>query len=566
MDVFFRRVDALGDRPFLHAWRDQRWQPWSWREVAQRVTALGASLRRLGLQPGDRAILVAENRVEWHASALAILSVRAINVPLSTAASADEWAEIIANAEPSLCIASSACAAKLAAVLERLGRPLPTVVIGETPTASAHAWTELAAGEAPRPDCGNALDDVCCLIYTSGTGGKPKGVEQTHRAILWNAIGAAQNLAAYGLDHIRFLSFLPLSHAYEHTGGFLTPIAMGAEVYVSRGVEHLAAELISARPTVLVVVPRFCEVMQQRIATALERQPAWRQWLFATTARFGRRAFLGERVGLVGRLWLRGPGRKVQAQLRARFGGALTCMLAAGAPLRPETCIFFNALGLPVHQAFGQTEAAPGITMQRRGALRPGGVGVAMAGMTVRLAEDGEILARGPNVMRGYWREPELTARTLAGGWLHTGDIGRIEADGSLAIVDRKKDFLKTAGGDMIAPQPIELALAAQPGVGQMLVCGDGWPHLAALFVPDQPTRDRLQAGTVTLDDVTRGCQRAVDAVNRAAPAKQRIRRFAIIAEPFTIENGLLTNTMKIRRRAVLEKHAALVRTLEAPR
>jgi long-chain acyl-CoA synthetase len=563
--LFFQRARELGPRPFLHRWEGDGWAAWSWTETAARVTGVARGLMAHGVQPGDRVLLVAENRVEWQVSALGIMAARAITVPLSATATADDWRLIIASAEPRACIVSARLAKKFREVAAAAGWGGPRVEMADTASAGAGTWSELAATPGAEPTEFGTLDDLCCLIYTSGTGGTPKGVEQTHRNVLWNCVGAARNLAPYGLAGNRFLSFLPLSHTYEHTAGFISPMALGGEIFVSRGPEHFARELRLAAPTVLIVVPRFCEVMQQRIETGLARKSALARKLFAVTDRLGRHVARGGRPTVGARLWSATVGRVVRRQLAAHFGGALKAMLSAGAPLRADTAEFFNGMGLALHEAYGQTEAAPGITMQRRGAIRPGTVGPAMHGVTVRIADDGEVLVQGPNVMRGYWREPAATAAALAGGWLHTGDIGRIEADGALVIVDRKKDFLKTAGADMIAPQPIELALTGEPEIAQAMLCGEGWAHLGALVVPDVASREALAAGKTTAAAVEKRVQAAVDRVNARLSAKLRVRRIALLTEPFTVENGMLTGTLKVRRRVVLERHKIVISALRDP-
>lgn len=564
-ELFFRRARVLGTKPFLHRWEGEGWVAWSWTETAKRVTGVANGLAALGVKPGDRVLLVSENRVEWQVSALGIMAARAITVPLSATATADDWRLIMASAEPSACIVSARLAKKFRDVASAANWPGARIEIDEKPAAGAKAWSELAATPGAEPTEFAGLDALCCLIYTSGTGGTPKGVEQTHRNVLWNCVGAIHNLKPYGLTGNRFLSFLPLSHTYEHTAGFISPVALGAEIFVSRGPEHFAKELRLSAPTVLIVVPRFCEVMHQRIEAGLARKGALARKLFATTDEIGRRGARGEAPTLGERLWSATLGRVVKKQLAAHFGGALKVMLSAGAPLRAETSEFFNGVGLPLHEAYGQTESAPGITMQQAGKIRPGNVGLPMHGVSVRLADDGEVLVQGANVMRGYWREPAATAAALADGWLHTGDIGRFESDGSLVIVDRKKDFLKTAGADMIAPQPIELALTGQPEIAQAMLCGDGWVHLAALIVPDVPTREALAAGKTTAAEVEKRVQVAVDRVNTKLSAKLRVRRFAVLTEAFTIENGLMTGTLKVRRRAVLTRHADVIATLREP-
>jgi long-chain acyl-CoA synthetase len=560
--LFFERVSDFPDDPFLHRWENDRWMAWTWGDTGRRVRSLANALRRFGLVPGDRVLIVSENRVEWHVSALAIMSIGAITVPLPPTATAEEWAHIVRNADPAACILSPGLRQKFAAIAEFAAWQGHRIEMTSTPSAGAASWDELAAGDGPPPPRELRIDRVCCVIYTSGTRGIPKGVEQTHRNLLSNAVGAALNLQPYGIENERFLSTLPLSHSYEHTAGFVTPIAIGARIFVSRGPEHFAHELRTARPTVLIVVPRLCELLQQRITAEVARQPRVRQRLFALTERIGRRQASGARLRMHEIVWHATLGALVRRQLRAHVGDTLKCMLSAGAPLRSDTFLFFNGLGLPLHQAYGQTEAGPGLTMQPKSLLRPGTVGLPMHGMNIRLAEDGEVLAQGPNVMRGYWRDPEGTTEALSGGWLHTGDIGRLEPDGSLVIVDRKKDILKTAGGEMVAPQPIELALTSLPDVCQAMVVGDGWAHLGALLVPNAALLEASARGNVTAAEIRARLQAAVDIVNASLPPTRRIRKFAVAMEPFTLQNGLLTGSLKTRRKRVLEAHQATIATL----
>ncbi len=328
-------------------------------------------------------------------------------------------------------------------------------------------------------------EDTACLIYTSGTGGVPKGVMLSHRNIIGNCRGAYRLLEQLGLGDEVFLSFLPLSHSYEHTAGLMFPISIGAEIYFAEGADTLAANLLEARPTIMTAVPRLYETMHQRIRLGIQREHGLKRRLFEKAVATGRKRLAGERLGLGERLLDPVLDRLVRHKVRARFGGRLKAMISGGAPLNPEIGGFFLALGVRLLQGYGQTEAAPVIACNPPDRIRIDTVGPALDGVEIRIAEDGEILVRGDNVMKGYWNDPEATARTLVEGWLHTGDIGALDPDGFLRITDRKRDFIKNSGGDMISPARVESALTLAPEIAQAMVTGDRRPYLVAVIVPD---------------------------------------------------------------------------------
>ena len=315
-------------------------------------------------------------------------------------------------------------------------------------------------------------DDTACLIYTSGTGGVPKGVMLSHRNIIGNCRGAYRLLEQLGLGDEVFLSFLPLSHSYEHTAGLMFPISIGAEIYFAEGADTLAANLLEARPTIMTAVPRLYETMHQRIRLGIQREHGLKRRLFEQAVAIGRKRLAGERLALGERLLDPVLDRLVRDKVRARFGGRLKAMISGGAPLNPEIGGFFLALGVTLLQGYGQTEAAPVIACNPPDRIRIDTVGPALDGVEIRIAEDGEILVRGDNVMKGYWNDPEATARTLDEGWLHTGDIGALDPDGYLRITDRKRDFIKNSGGDMISPARVESALTLAPEIAQAMVIG----------------------------------------------------------------------------------------------
>jgi long-chain acyl-CoA synthetase len=442
-----------------------------------------------------------------------------------------------------------------------LANGLDLLVCCEDPPAAAglagHAWTEALATQAdPAALAAEAeqasTEAIACLIYTSGTGGLPKGVMLPHRALLANRDGVAPLAERLQLSGKCYLSFLPLSHSYEHTvGGFLLP-SLGLEVVYSRGADRLSAELAEIQPAVITAVPRLFEVLRGRILAGLEKETPFKRKLFDRAVALGLRRMDGPPLGIFERIQDAVLDKLVRDKTRARFGGKLQAMVSGGARLDPDLSGFFMALGLPVLQGYGQTEAGPVVSVNLPWDNHRTTVGPPLKGVSLRIAEDGEVLVQGALVMTGYWGNPDATAAALKpieaapGDWLHTGDVGVLEA-GRLRITDRKRDFIKTLGGDMVSPAKIESLLMSEPEIHQALVAGEGKPALVALIVPAEGMAEKIAD--------------AVRRVNGKLPTIERVRHFAA-TEPFTIENGLLTPTMKVKRRMAIEERKGEIETL----
>jgi long-chain acyl-CoA synthetase len=403
--------------------------------------------------------------------------------------------------------------------------------------------------------------DTACIIYTSGTGGAPRGVILHHGAILCNVDGAAHILTEdFGWGEERFLSFLPLSHAYEHTGGQFLPIGMGAEIFYSEGLEKLASNIEEVRPTIMVVVPRLFEVLRTRVMKQVAKQGRLANYLMDRALTIGERKSRGQKrlVDLPMKAVLE---RTLKPKIRRRFGGRIKALVSGGAPLNPEVGLFFEALGLTMLQGYGQTEAAPVISCNRpKAGLKMDTVGPPMKDVEVRIAEDGEILVRGELVMQGYWQNPAETARALVDGWLHTGDIGHLDEQGRIVITDRKKDMIVNDKGDNMAPQKIEGMLTLQPEIAQAMVSGDKRPYLVGLIVPDaewavewaRANGEKFDMAELQALPAFRSAVRAaVDRVNQELSVIEKVRRFEFADEPFTIENQMMTPSMKIRRHVI---------------
>jgi len=570
--LFFARAKAMGDAPFLWRKTAGQWQSLSWTEVALEVASLASALQAQGLKPGDPVMLVSENRPEFCIADLAIMAAGCVTVPTYTTNTTRDHQHILTDSGARAVIVSTA---KLAQTLmPAVLRSQANIVIGMEPLrgmqgqVTCHLWSDLIAHyptdiEACAASQAAKREDLACIIYTSGTGGAPRGVMQHHGAILCNIEGADSLLEEdFGRGEEVFLSFLPLSHAYEHSGGQFLPIMAAGQIYYAEGLEKLASNIEEARPTIMVVVPRLFEVLRTRIIKSIEKQGKFPTYLLGQALRIAAKEQQG-RTSLLDLPMKALLARTLKPKVAARFGGRMKALVSGGAPLNPDVGLFFDAMGLTLLQGYGQTEAGPVISCNRpRAGIAMDTVGPPLDGVEVRIAEDGEILVRGELVMHGYWRNPAETEKALQDGWLHTGDIGEIDARGRIRITDRKKDLIVNDKGDNVSPQKVEGMLTLQPEIGQAMVHGDRRPHLVGLLVPDAEwTREWAQArgrkveGIEADGDYLAALRAAVDRVNDDLSVIERVRRFILADEPFTIDNSEMTPSMKIRRHVIRARY-----------
>ena len=570
--MFFEQASRLGDKEFLWEKKGGTYTPMSWRQAADRCVGIAHGLLAQGIEPGDRVVLVSENRSDWLITDMAIMSIGAITVPAYTTNTADDHRHILNDSGARAVIVSTPRLAKavLPAVADCADTSL-VVCIDDDLDSGMSLSTLMKSGEG-RPDDIAALaatwgrERTACIIYTSGTGGVPKGVMLHHGAILHNCTGAEDALREIGLGSEVFLSFLPLSHSYEHMAGQFFPIAIGAQIYYAEGIEALGTNMIEARPTIMTAVPRLYESLHQRITRGVKKQGGIKEALFNKAHEIGAKRYHNPAsLNAIERLMDRVLDKLVRDKVRARFGGRLKALVSGGAPLNPDIGVFFTALGLRILQGYGQTESAPLISVNRAANTKMHTVGPIVRNTEVRIAEDGEILCRGELVMQGYWRDEEATRTTIVDGWLHTGDIGGFDEDGQLRITDRKKDIIVNSGGDNIAPQRVESALCMEPEIGQVMVYGDKHPHLVALIVPDDTwlTDWKRDTGEHETDAALRAAIGAViNRVNSSLSTVEKIRYFLLADEPFSIDNSEMTPTMKIRRHVLKERYGGRLEAL----
>ena len=553
--MMFALARAWPKKPMLRAFRDGAWHGITWGEFGRMAASCARHLRAAGVAPGDRVLIVAENRPEYPIAETALLAIRAVPVPAYTTNTVEDHAHILRDSGARAAIVSSAALAGRVREAGHLAGGLDLLVVMDAPEdcPGAHPWAGLIADTAPPDDIAQEAATIpatalACLLYTSGTGGAPKGVMLPHRSIMSNCRGAFELLRPLKLKDEVYLSYLPTAHSYEHTVGLFCLPSFGTEIVYARGVEHLAADLLTIRPTILTAVPRVLEVIRSRILTQLAREPEWKQALFQRALSIGLKRVAAEPLSVAERVLDPLLDRLVRAKVRARFGGRLKAAMSGGARLEPEVGRFFLALGLRIMQGYGQTEAGPVISANPPEAIRVETVGQVLQGVDLRLADDGEILVRGDLVMHGYWGLPDATAAAIQDGWLHTGDIGELDADGYLRITDRKKDMIVLSGGENVSPAKIEGMLMAEPEISQAVVAGDGRSSLTALVVLADGYDDIAAALTVSR-------------VNLRLSVTERIRKHAVVA-PFTVENGLLTPTHKIRRMLVMRANTDILAKL----
>ncbi len=534
-------------RPMLRHWHDGAWRSVTWGEFARRAASVARGLRAAGVSAGDRVLIVSESRPEVPILETALMAIRAVPVPGYVTNMPADHAHLLLDSGARVAVASTTALADRVLAGAALTGGLDRLLCMQPGRGTLFATLE--ADRAAPGDIAAEADEIApgalaCLIYTSGTSGLPRGVMLPHRAILSNCAGAFELVRPLRLRDETYLSFLPLSHSFEHTvGQFFLP-SLGTEIVYCRGVEHLAADMLAIRPTILTVVPRVLEMIRSRVLLQVARQPGWKQALFHRAIEAGLRRVDG-RMTLADRVT--GPllDRLALRPVRARLGGRFRAAMSGGAPLDPEVGRFFRALGPVVMQGYGQTEAGPVISANSPDNPDVGSVGRALQGVDLRIADDGEIMVRGDLVMDGYWNQPKATAEAIRDGWLHTGDVGRLDPQGVLTITDRKRDIIVLSGGENVSPARLEGMLMQEPEIQQAVVAGDGQAGLSALLVPAEGG-DARSVGA------------AVARLNARLSVTERIRRHSLVP-PFTIENGLLTPSHKIRRGHVLRTYQGAI-------
>jgi long-chain acyl-CoA synthetase len=553
------------------------------------VESLALGLRELGIGRGDRVAIVSENRYEWPVADLAILSLGAITVPVYPTLTGDQCQYLLHHSEAkAVFVSTPAQLAKLRPVTGRL--PALRALVAMEPSHPAgpversfesvrKRGAELAAGEPGALERMAAeLDpgEVATIIYTSGTTGEPKGAMLTHANIVSNVDACLRVIELRPSDLA--LSFLPLCHIFERMGGLYAMLRAGVGIAYAESMETVAANAVEVRPTILTGVPRFYEKVHARVMEAGEKSHGLRKVLFrwglAKGGEAARARFAGKHPPFLVALQARIADRLVGAKIRARVGGRLRFCISGSAPLSAQIMEFFFAIGIPVIEGYGLTETSPVICLNRLGEEKPGSVGPPIPGVEVKIGSEGEILTRGPHVMKGYFRNEAATREAIRDGWFHTGDVGRLDPDGRLTITDRLKDLLVTAGGKKVAPQPLEARLKLSRWISEAVLLGDRRPYVICLIVPDFAVleAEALTRGwsTASREDLTRRPEvRAlyaaeIERLNADLAPFERVKRFELLGRELSQEAGELTPTLKVKRRVITQQFSDTIERLYA--
>jgi len=528
---------------FLHSINDDKSiKSISWRDVSEKVISISTFLKKKGVTKGDRVMLVSEGRPEWMISDLAILATGAITVPNYTTYTQKDFEFVLNDCQPKgLVVSNSKLHKIIIKAAKKINFTFEFVISFEKLDSTVYFQKIRHYNDVLICDCNRK--DPACIIYTSGTQGTPKGVVLSHGGILANCEDSKYLVEELKVQSPRFLTWLPLSHSYEHTVQFVQ-ISLGAKVYYSPVIEKLLENIKIAKPHVLTAVPRFYNNLYNKMLSTAKKASNIKRKLFFKTIELGKKEFSGVKLTIIEKILNSILNNLVRKKIINNFGGNLKAFVSGGGPLDKNVGIFLNSLGLKTLQGYGLTETSPVVSCNPVNKIKIDTVGIIFSNNEVKIADDGEILVKGENVMLGYWNNSEATNEVIKNDWLHTGDIGEIDIDGYLKITDRKKDIIVSIGGDNISPSKIENLLCLNDEIDQAYVHGDNKKFLVCLLVlnknfirDDKKIKDLIQE------------------TNKKLMQVEKIKKFDVVEEEFTIDNELLTPTMKIRRHKIKLKY-----------
>ena len=559
IELFFYQVDKQDQKSIFLQWLNpNNTKVFTWEETKLNIFKLSKIIKE-NIKEGDRCLLVSENRPEWFISDLAIMLSGGITVPAYTTYTEEDYKYLIEDCKPTLIIVSNNDMLKKLnnsinekdfinkiITLDEIDKVVNDLnIVSKEKYLDFNTILECDLSEKDKIQNNNLKrSSPACIIYTSGTGGNPKGVILSHGGILNNIVGACEILKP--LIDIRpvFLTWLPLSHSYEHCVQFVQ-IAVGAKVFYAEKIEKLLENISEAKPTIMTAVPRFYQNLYNKININMKKQTGFKAKLIQATIRLGKKKLLKEKMTFFEKLVNLLLEILVRKKIKKQFGGNLKAFVSGGGALDKEIGEFLNSIGLPTLQGYGLTETSPVVSCNPIHKIKVETVGPPFKGNQVKIADDGEILVKGENVMLGYWNKKEETDRVIVDGWLYTGDIGEIDPeDGYLKITDRKKDIIVSAGGDNISPAKIENMITNETEIDQCMVYGDKKNYLVALIVPNKEFLKEKEK-----------INKVIENVNKKLTIVEKIKKIQLIDENFSIENGLLTPTMKVKRKKVTEKY-----------
>ena len=543
-ELYQSQADKFKDSPFLFRInKDKSTNALTWVETSRQINILAQYLAKQSVSKGDRVMLLSEGRPEWMISDLSILAVNAITVPNYTTYTEKDFEYILNDCQPKgLIVSNTKLFDTVSSAAKKINYNFKFIISFEE-IENILNINQLTETEQNNFTSEATRKDPACIIYTSGTQGNPKGVVLSHGGILSNCEDAKNLVDKLEIKQPRFLTWLPLSHSYEHTVQFVQ-ISLGAQIYYSPIIEKLLENIKIAKPHVMTAVPRFYNNLYNKMSSSVKKSSVIKRSLFFKTLELGAKKFKKEKLSVFENILNKILDKIVRKKIINNFGGNLKAFVSGGGPLDKNVGLFLNSLGLKTLQGYGLTETSPVVSCNPVDDIRIDTVGKVFSNNLVKIADDGEILVKGENVMLEYWHNPKATAEVIQNGWLHTGDIGELDSEGYLKITDRKKDIIVTLGGDNISPSKIENLLCLHDEIEQAYVHGDNEKYLSCLLVLNK---------NIKLDNTQ--IQLLIDKTNKSLTAIEKIKKFKILDEEFTIENELLTPTMKIRRHKIKSKY-----------
>ena len=561
VELFFYQAEKQDPKSVFLKWLNpNNNKTFTWEETKNNIFKLSKVIKE-NIKEGDRCLLVSENRPEWFVADLAIMLSGGITVPAYTTYTKDDYKYLIEDCEPTMVIVSNMDMLKKLNTTINEKNFIKKIItfdkidLNNNDKEKYLDFNLIIKSDLSEKDKIKNLNlkrsSVACIIYTSGTGGNPKGVILSHGGILNNLVGACEIMKPLIDSRPIFLTWLPLSHSYEHCVQF-AQIAVGAKVFYAEKIEKLLENISQAKPTIMTAVPRFYQNLYNKININMKKQTGFKAKLIDATIRLGKKKLLNEKMTFSEKLMNSLVEILVRKKIKKQFGGNLRAFVSGGGALDKEIGEFLNSIGLPTLQGYGLTETSPVVSCNPIHKIKVETVGPPFKGNQVKIAEDGEILVKGENVMLGYWNKKEETEKVLIDGWLHTGDIGEIDPqDGYLKITDRKKDIIVSAGGDNISPAKIENMITNEPEIDQCMVYGDKKNYLVALIVPNKDFLKEKEK-----------INKIIENINKKLTLVEKIKKIQLIDENFSIENSLLTPTMKVKRKKVTEKYKEVLEKL----
>ena len=559
--IFFNNSELYENKTLFGFKINSNWEHLSWKDTKDLVLNISSALHEIGVKKNDKISIIADNSYKWCAVDLATISLGAITVPGYTTSNEEEISYLLSHSETSIVFVNGKLLSLILKILPSLNKIKHVICIDDKNTSKFkkfnigfYTFNELLNLGSKSDEKSKIIErfvskinenDVVSIIYTSGTSNKPKGVMLTHKSIISNIVGANELVSEIKIKDHKFLSIIPLSHAYEHTAGFFLPIYIGAEIYFNENRDQIVNDLLSVKPTLMTAVPRLYEVLYKKINNQLLTKSKFSQKLFEKTITLGTKKYKKIKLSFLEELQNIVLDKLVRKNFQKKFGGNLQAFISGGAALNEQVGLFFQSLGINILQGYGQTECSPLISCNPISKIKIDTVGVVIKGLQVKISNENEILVKGSSLMKGYWKDKKNTDKVLVNGWLHTGDLGSIDNDGYLKISGRVNEMIVNSGGENIAPVPIENLLLSYDEIEQVMIYGHNRPFLIAIIIPNE---------TLLSDNdnfLKENLQTILNNVNKNLSQTKKIRKFIYSNEVFSTDNGQLTPTLKIRRHII---------------